>query len=282
MRLDARDQLFRPDLGLGQAVEADHDAHADRVQVGVEEAAAGDAAGAADHLDVQALVADQAEPFLDHLARQREGLLDAQGGVRRAGARQQPGLLGQERVHAIAGDHDPGADVASGPVGAHPGDPPVRVPQQTGGHRGGDQPGARRDRLAGQPGVEVGAVGGHPVVGRAVPGTGPVIDGHRLGRRHHHGGAPGHPPLYRHLGPPLRHDLVENPPVDDAAVDVLRAGEGPALEEDHIAARPGQLQCRGRPGGPGADDHRVDGDQFSRHGLLPPAVGPLPQAGPFP
>jgi len=53
------------------------------------------------------------------VARQREGLLNAQRGVRRVGARQQAGLLSQEGVHAVTGDHDPGVDVAARPVGCH-------------------------------------------------------------------------------------------------------------------------------------------------------------------
>ena len=53
---------------------------------------------------------------------------------------------------------------APSPVGAHPDHPSGGVPQQAGGDRRGDQPGARRHRLGRQPAVEVGPAGGHPVV----------------------------------------------------------------------------------------------------------------------
>ena len=132
------------------------------------------------------------------------------------------------------------------------------------------------DRLSGQPGVEIGAVGSHPVVGRVVPGAGAVVDGQRLGRRHQHGGPAGHPALYRHLSPPLRHDLVEDPAVHHAAVDVFRAGKGPALHQDHIPAGPGQLKRRRRARGTGADHDRVDGHDVIRHGSPPSAGPPVP------
>ena len=276
MRLERPDQFLGPRLGRRQPVKSDHHAHADGVEAGVEEAAAGDPAGAADHLDVQALVTGQPEPLFYHLARQREGLLDSQRGVRRVGARQQPGLLGQEGVHSVAGDHDPGVNVAARPVGAHAGDPAGRIPQQAGGHRRSHQLGTRRDRLTGQPGVEIGAIGRHPVVRRAIPGVAAVVDGQRLGRRHQHGGPPGHPALYRRLRPPPRHDLVQDPPVHHAAVDVLRAGEDPALYQHHVPAGPGQLERRRRTRGPGTDDHGVDGRHVIRHGSPPSPGSPAP------
>jgi hypothetical protein len=56
----------------GEVVQADHDADGQRVQVGVQEAAAAHALGAvADHGDGRALVTGPVDPLLYRLARQR-------------------------------------------------------------------------------------------------------------------------------------------------------------------------------------------------------------------
>ena len=67
MVLQVGDQLLGADPGLGQLGEGQHHADADRVGVGVEEAAAGDAPGAPEHLDVDTLVALHPEALVDHL-----------------------------------------------------------------------------------------------------------------------------------------------------------------------------------------------------------------------
>ena len=116
--------------------------------------------------------------------------------------RQQPGLLGQERVDAVAGDHHGCRDDAAVAVGAYPGDPAGGVADQAGRHGRGEQLGAGGHRVVGEPAVEVGAVDRHPVVRRPPPRLAAVVEAQRLRRRHHHRRAADHPALDRHLLPP--------------------------------------------------------------------------------
>ena len=62
----------------GWAASRDVQDHPDRqrVEVGVDEPAAGDVIGAAEDLDVDALAAAHAEALVDDLLRQGQGLLD--------------------------------------------------------------------------------------------------------------------------------------------------------------------------------------------------------------
>ncbi len=195
-------------------------------------------------------------------------------------SRQQPGLLGQERVDAVAGDDHRGVQLGPVAVGADPDHPSGPVAHQSGGHGRGHQSGPGLGGLAGQPRVEVAPEGGHPVVGSGSPGIGAVVDGQRLGAGHHHGGASDHPPLDRHLLPPSGDDLVEHPPVDDAAVDVLRPGEGTPLDQDHRPAGAGQGQGgRGsRPGPPPPPRRRTPGPQARSPPTAAGAVGPDTEA----
>ena len=75
MGLEVGDQLLGSAPGLRQAGDGHHHAHADRVGVGVEESAAGDAAGAAEHLDVDTLCWPDPEALVDDLARAGPGPL---------------------------------------------------------------------------------------------------------------------------------------------------------------------------------------------------------------
>ena len=73
--------------------------------------------------------------------REVEHLLHPEGVVGGLGRGQQPGLLGQERVDPVAGDHHLGPQLARPAVGAHPDDPAGGVAQQAGGDGRGDQRG---------------------------------------------------------------------------------------------------------------------------------------------
>ena len=77
----------------------------DRVPVRVDEPPSCHATGAAEDLEVGTLPLGQAEAPLDLLGRHRQDLLHPEGVVGWVGGAGAPGLLGEERVHAIAGDH---------------------------------------------------------------------------------------------------------------------------------------------------------------------------------
>ena len=111
--------------------------------------------------------------------------------------------------------------------------------------------------LAGEPVVEVGTVGGGPVVRRPAPRLGAEVDGQRLGLGEHHRRAAGDPTLDRRLLPPLRVQAVEDARVDDAAVHVLAAGERAPLEQEHRPPGAGEDGRRARTGRAGADDDGV-------------------------
>ena len=58
------DAFFRSKVTLGQRRQAEHQANSDRISVGVDESTAGDLAGAAENLDVDAVIASmQAKGF---------------------------------------------------------------------------------------------------------------------------------------------------------------------------------------------------------------------------
>ena len=78
MGLQPGDDLLGPQLLGGELRQVQHDADGERVEVGVDEAAAGHAAGAADDLDVDAVGASHAEALVDHLLGQRQRLLHAE------------------------------------------------------------------------------------------------------------------------------------------------------------------------------------------------------------
>ena len=222
----------------------------------------------ADHLEVGALPRADREPVLDHAGGQAEHFLDAQRVLGRRGGRQQPGLLGQERVHPVRGNHRPGPYFSVGTVSTHPGHLATGTAEQPGRHRRGDQVGPGRHRVVRQPAVEVAAERGHPVVRRLAPGLRPVVhrQGLRAGQRHR--APPDHPALHRHLLPPARDHLVQDPAVDHAAVDVLRPGERAAFQQHHGPARAGQGQRGGGPRGARPDHDRVQ--DLSRHRASPP------------
>jgi len=181
------------------------------------------------------------------------------------GPGQQPGFLGQERVHPVTGDDDGCAQLGPVTVGAHADHTASRVLDQTGGYCRGDQSGPSIGGFTSQPGVEVAAQRGHAVVGGGSPGLGSEVDGERLRARHHHGGAPDHPSLDRYLLPPVGNDVVEDPPVDDASVYVLGSRERAAFHQHHRSARSGQGQGGGCTGRAGADHYSIELDLL-RHG----------------
>ena len=88
------------------AVQLQHDADGDRVEVGVDEAAAVDAAGAADDLDVDALAA--AHPKRSSMTSFGSASVSFTPSVKflAFGVAVEAGLLGEEAVDAVAGDHD--------------------------------------------------------------------------------------------------------------------------------------------------------------------------------
>ncbi len=202
MGFEVGEHFFGPSSGLREAGQREHHTDADGVAVGVKEAAAGDVSGAAEDFEVRAVVAAEPEAFLDRLARQREGFLHAEGVLLGVGLREQAGLLGEERVHSVAGDDQLRSDVAVGPVGSDADDAAGGVAQQLGGDRGGHQLRAGVHGFARQPSIEVRAVGGHPVVRCVPPVLGAEVDREGLGGGHHHGAAAGDPPLHRRVFPP--------------------------------------------------------------------------------
>ena len=108
----------RAGLLLAELRHLEHHAERDGVEVGVEERAAVHAGGAADDLDVDAVAAADREALLDRAAGERDRLLHADRVVVRVRGAVQTGFLGEEAVHAVAGDHDLGVHVAVGAVGA--------------------------------------------------------------------------------------------------------------------------------------------------------------------
>ena len=151
-------------------------ANREGIVVGVEETAAAHAAGAADEFVGEALVADQPEALVDHLAGHVDQRLDPHRhllGIELGPA--QPGLLGGERQDTVGGDHHRGIQLSAAPQDRDPGNAAVLVDQVI--HRGaGDQGGAGLDGLFGQPAVETGAEDGIAVVGGAVEIDGFVLD----------------------------------------------------------------------------------------------------------
>lgn len=198
------------------------------------------------------------------------------------------GRLGEERVDPVAGDDQPGGEVAVGPVGAHAHDAPAVVAQQAGGGGRAHQHRPGIGGLRRQPGVEVGAQRRAPVVGGLAPGRGAEVEGEGLGVGHHHRAAPGDPALHGDLLPPAWDEGVEDAAVHHAAVHVLRARERAPFEQADLLPGSGEHQRRGRAGRTGAHHDHVevealgsvdDGHLRRRSGEIPPGGHP---AGPWP
>ena len=270
--LQVGDEVLRAPSGRREAGEVQHHADGDRVEVGVEEPTARHRARATQDLDVGPLVADEGEALLDLGPRQGQHLLHPQREVLGPRMSVQPGLLGQERVDPVTGDHDGRPHLAPRPVGAHA-DGAGSLAHEAGGGGRGDQHGAGGLSLPGQPGIEVGAQRRAAVVRGAGPGLGSEVDAQRLRGREHHRRPPGDPALDRHLLPPARDELVEDPAVHDAAVHVLAAGERAPLEEGDVPAGASQHQGGGGARRPGSDHDRIK--RFShRRWTRSPAVRP--------
>ena len=201
------------------------------------------------------------EALVDHVLRQAERLLHAERVVRRVDRAVQAGLLGQEAVHPVAGDHDAGR--VRSPSGRSVATPttrprssrssPVAVVEHTSCAPSASALPASQWSQSGRYAVAP-LYGGRPHV------AGAEVDRQRLVVGEDHRGATGDPPLHRRLVPPLGVELVEDARVDDAAVHVLRAGERPALEEHHRVPGAGEHGGGARPGRSGADHDDVDVD----------------------
>ena len=194
----------------GEVIEAHHDADRQRVDVGVEEAAAAHALGAvADHGERRALVAGQVEPSLDRLPGQGYHRLNADGEVVQRLLPAEPRLLGDEGVHAVGGDdHDGPQLVVTGlnaddalATGSVLGEHPVHA------DAGHDQ-GAGLLALGGQPWVQLGPQHGDRVDRLGQPGV-LVIDGDRAVGVEEVDVIAGDPPLDRRLGEEIREDLLD-------------------------------------------------------------------------
>ena len=123
--------LLGPALLGGQRRQLQHGADGQRVEVGVEEAAAGHALGGAEDLVVDAFAAAHPEPLVDHLLRQGQRLLHPERVVRRVGRRRTArppwrGTSSPRRRRSPAG----AVDLAAGAVRAHAGHPAVAVAEQ--------------------------------------------------------------------------------------------------------------------------------------------------------
>ena len=106
MALHRGDDVFRPCLLRSELGQLQDHADGDGVEVGVDEAAAVDTAGAADDLDVDPFAVTHTEAFVDDVLRQAQRLFDTEREVLGVGCPVQPGFLGDEAVDAVAGDHD--------------------------------------------------------------------------------------------------------------------------------------------------------------------------------
>ncbi len=73
--LELGDDLLGTPAGGGEVGQGQHNPDRDRVKVGVDEPAAGDAAGTAEDLDVDALAVTDPEPGVDLAPGQGEDLL---------------------------------------------------------------------------------------------------------------------------------------------------------------------------------------------------------------
>ena len=258
MDFEVGDDLLGPQFLSGELRELQHDADRQRVEVGVDEAAAVHTRGAAEDLDVDAFAIAHAETLVDHVLRERNGFLDADGVVGGIDLAVETGLLGEEAVHAIAGDHEAGMQVTVGTVGGDSSDVAPLVAQQAGGRGGAHQLRAVGLGLARQPVVPVGSERRGAVVRRLGPVRRSEVDGEGLGVGEHHRGATRDPTLDGRLVPPLGVQLVEDARVHDAAVHVLRSRERTTFEQDHRVALAGQHGRRRGASRTGTDDDHVD------------------------
>ena len=263
MGLEVGDDLLGSALLGGELGQLEDDADGQGVEVGVEESTAVHAPGGTDHLDVDAVVATHCEPLVDGVLGKGQGLLHPEGVVVGLGRRIEPGFLGQEAVHPITGDDHLGRQVAVRTIGPNPDHATLAIADQPGHCGRADEFGSGHLGVAGQPMVEIGAVGGGTVVRRLTPVLGAEVDGQRLGRGHHHRRATRDPSLYRGLVPPPRDQLVEDPRVNNPAVHVLTAGERAPLEQNDPQAGPCRDERRAGACRPGTDDDYVD--VWSRH-----------------
>src|SRR5262249_965757 len=93
---------------------------------------------------------------------------------------------------------------------------------------------------------------------RIAPRRAAKVDSQSLGAGHQHRRTPHHPALDGDLLPPLRNDVVEDTPVDHAAIDVLGAWERAAFDDHYVAPCTRKSERRRRSGWAGTNHHDVE------------------------
>ena len=240
-----------------------HEAQADGILVGVQEATAHAAMGAITHEQHgRALALGRKETVLDGTGRQLEELLDAHSHFVALGTRDAEGPLGQKRVHTLGQNHDLGGDLIVSGLDAD--DRARLVLYQLFHTNASDDLATRLLAQLSHPGIEGGTQDAVAVVGLLAQLLAGKVDG-RIACRVHEGNAlMGNLALEGNLVPHdiavgiLVENLAQRMSVDAATGHVLRPGRLTTLDDEHAFA----FLCRdvGRNGAcaPAAHDDDIE------------------------